>query len=47
LVVAAPASASTGAILTALDQGVDFRQAAFADGWLYTATGADLYAWGP
>jgi polyvinyl alcohol dehydrogenase (cytochrome) len=39
--------ASTGAILTTLDKGVDFPQAAFADGWLYTASGTDLYAWGP
>jgi outer membrane protein assembly factor BamB len=39
--------AATGAILTALNQGaVDFPQAAFADGWLYTATGTDLDAWG-
>ena len=40
--------ASTGAILTTLNQGnVVFPQSAFADGWLYTATGTDLTAWGP
>jgi len=39
--------ASTGAILMTLDQGVDFPQSAFADGWLYTAGGTGLYAWGP
>ena len=40
-------SAATGAILTTLDQGVDFPQSAFADGWLYTAGAGGLFAWGP
>ena len=39
--------AASGAILTTLNQGVDFPQSAFADGWLYTAAGTGLYAWGP
>ncbi len=40
-------NASTGAILRHLDKGVDFPQAAFADGWVYTAGIAGLFAWGP
>jgi outer membrane protein assembly factor BamB len=40
-------NASTGAILRHLDKGVDFPQVAFADGWVYTAGIAGLFAWGP
>ena len=40
--------ASTGAILATMNKGaVDFPQSAFADGWLYTAGGGGLSAWGP
>ncbi len=39
--------ASDGAILADLDQGNDFPQSAFANGWLYTASSTGLYAWAP
>ncbi|HEX5189686.1 MAG TPA: PQQ-binding-like beta-propeller repeat protein [Streptosporangiaceae bacterium] len=39
--------ASDGALLAQLDQGNDFPQSAFANGWLYTASSTGLYAWGP
>lgn len=40
-------SASNGAILRKLNQGFDFAQSVFADGWVYTAANTGLYAWGP
>lgn len=39
--------ASDGALLAQLDQGNDFPQSAFANGWLYTASSTGLYAWAP
>jgi outer membrane protein assembly factor BamB len=39
--------ATDGAILADLDQGNDFPQSAFANGWLYTASSTGLYAWAP
>jgi hypothetical protein len=39
--------ASSDAILRTLDTGFDFPQAAFVDGWLYTASSTGPYAWGP
>ena len=39
--------ASDGAMLAQLDQGFDFPQSAFANGWLYTASSTGLYAWAP
>ncbi|MGN6677306.1 MAG: outer membrane protein assembly factor BamB family protein [Streptosporangiaceae bacterium] len=39
--------ASNGAMLAQLDQGDDFPQSAFANGWLYTASSTGLYAWAP
>ena len=39
--------ASDGAVLAQLDQGNDFPQGAFANGWLYTASSTGLYAWAP
>ncbi len=38
---------SDGAMLAQLDQGFDFPQSAFANGWLYTASSTGLYAWAP
>jgi polyvinyl alcohol dehydrogenase (cytochrome) len=40
-------NAANGALLKKLDQGDDFPQSAFADGWVYTAGATGLYAWGP
>ena len=40
-------NAATGAILRTLVAGADFAQTAFADGWLFTAEGKTLSAWGP
>ena len=40
-------NAATGAIVRTLIPGsLDFSQPVFADGWLFTANGSGLYAWG-
>jgi len=41
-------NARTGHILRTLITGsADFAQSVFAGGWLFTANGAGVYAWGP
>jgi eukaryotic-like serine/threonine-protein kinase len=39
-------SAATGKIVRTLVQGEDFAQAAFADGWIFTANAKGVRAWG-
>jgi hypothetical protein len=41
-------SAATGRIVRTLIKGTDdFAQSVFADGWLFTANGYGVSAWGP
>jgi hypothetical protein len=42
------ADARTGRIVRTLITGsTDFAQSVFAGGWLFTANGTGVYAWGP
>jgi outer membrane protein assembly factor BamB len=40
-------NAANGRIVRTLINGTDFAQSVFAGGWLFTANGTGVYAWGP